>query len=562
RIVALPDEHLAGNGPGRSANGNFVLTGIHVSVAMGEGGAKSLSLQSAMADYSQDAFTPATLVRPGGRKTGWAIYPETGKPHFAAFELAEPLVTDGSPTVTLTLEFNSAFSQHSIGRFRVSASSQRVRNRKALPAPIAKILASAIEKRTPAEQDELRVYYRGQVSPDFREVAQALTKLKKQQADLDKEIPSAMVMQEMPKPRDTFILMRGQYDHFGDRVYPDVPASLPPLAKDAPHNRLGLAKWIVDPGNPLMSRVTVNRIWQSFFGSGIVKSSGDLGTQGDVPSHPELLDWLAVRFRDGDGSQAPWDVKALVRLMVTSATYRQSSHMTPEMAAQDPEDRLLERGPRFRLNAEFIRDQALAVSGLLNDRIGGKSVFPYQPAGLWEELMSRADGAKWTAQTYTQSHGKDLYRRGMYTFWKRTSPPPDLSTFDAPDREVCTVKRSRTNTPLQALILWNDPTYVEASRKMAERILTDAEAGTSTDSRLKYAFRLATARSPGEGELSVLRRVFNSQLDGYRNNPKAVDKLLAVGESPRNAELDQPTLAAWTMLCSTILNLDETVTRG
>jgi hypothetical protein len=369
-----------------------------------------------------------------------------------------------------------------------------------------------------------------------------------------------MVMQAMAKPRETHILVRGQYDKFGDEVKPNTPAALPAMRSDEQHNRLGLAEWIVDPANPLMARVTVNRLWQSFLGAGLVKTPGDFGTQGDMPSHPELLDWLACLFRDGDANTAKWDVKAMVRLIVTSSTYRQSSHLAPELLARDPEDRLLERGPRFRLNGEFIRDQALAVSGLLNDQIGGESVFPYQPPGLWEELMSRADGAKWTAQVYTPSHGKDLYRRSMYTFWKRTSPPPALSTFDAPDREVCTVKRSRTNTPLQALVLWNDPTYVEASRKMAERVMT--EAGPSVDQRIEFAFKLATSRDARPQELAVLHHIFESQLDAYRNDAKAVQKLLNVGEAPRNLELDPPRLAAWTMVCSTILNLDETVTRG
>jgi hypothetical protein len=250
----------------------------------------------------------------------------------------------------------------------------------------------------------------------------------------------------------------------------------------------------------------------------------------------------------------------LLRLIVTSATYRQSSAVTPQLLAKDPENRLLARGPRFRLQAEFIRDQALAVSGLLNDKIGGKSVSPYQPAGLWEELMSRADGANWTAQTYTQSHGPDLYRRTMYTFWKRTCPPPTLATFDAPDRETCTVRRARTNTPLQALILLNDPTYIEASRKLAERILT--EGGRTADERIAFAFRLATARKPSAKEIAVLRKIIDRQSAVYRNDRDAATRLLSVGESPRSETLDLAELAAWTTVASVILNLDETVTKG
>jgi hypothetical protein len=246
-------------------------------------------------------------------------------------------------------------------------------------------------------------------------------------------------------------------------------------------------------------------------------------------------------------------------LIVTSATYRQSSKVTPDHLAKDPENRLLARTSRLRLPAEFIRDQALAVSGLLNGEVGGASVFPYQPAGLWEELMSRADGANWTAQTYTPSKGKDLYRRTMYTFWKRTSPPPTLAAFDAPDREVCTVRRARTNTPLQALILLNDPTYVEASRKLAERLLAEA---TTVNGRIALAFRLATARPPRAEEVAVLKRVFESRLAKYRQDPTAAKKLLRVGESPVNEKLDPVELAAWAAVASVILNLDETVTRN
>ena len=271
-----------------------------------------------------------------------------------------------------------------------------------------------------------------------------------------------------------------------------TPAVLPPMPKDAPANRLGLAKWLTSAENPLTTRVIVNRYWQMYFGNGLVKTSEDFGSQGEPPSHPELLDWLAVEFRESG-----WDVKHIQKLIVMSATYRQSSVVTKELLQRDPENRLLARMTRLRLQAEFIRDQALAVSGLLNGEIGGASVSPYQPRGLWEELMSRADGDNWTAQKYKQSSGKDLYRRTMYTFWKRTCPPPSLTTLDAPDRETCVVRRSRTNTPLQALVLMNDPTYVEASRKLAERILT--EGGKTVDDQLTFAFRLATAQAEREG---------------------------------------------------------------
>jgi hypothetical protein len=284
-----------------------------------------------------------------------------------------------------------------------------------------------------------------------------------------------------------------------------------------------------------------------------------------LPSHPELLDYLATEFvspqrKSDQGEQlVAWDVKALLRMLVTSAAYRQSARVSPELLSKDPENRLLARGPRHRLQAEFIRDQALAVSGLLNKQIGGKSVSPYQPPGLWSELASRADGKNWTAQEYDQSHGADLYRRTMYTFWKRTSPPPQLSTFDAPDREICTVRRARTNTPLQALILLNDPTYVEASRKLAERMMK--EGGTSPESRFAFAFELATARKPNAREVTILRRVFDRHQQKYTANATAAQDLLAVGESPREEQLNAAELASYAMVASVILNLDETVTK-
>ncbi|MFM9962617.1 MAG: PSD1 and planctomycete cytochrome C domain-containing protein [Planctomycetaceae bacterium] len=402
-----------------------------------------------------------------------------------------------------------------------------------------------------------------------------LDRLRKQQTDLEQLIPTSMIMREMDQPRETFLLVRGQYDKPGEKVTAEVPAVLSRLPDGAPRNRLGLAQWLTHPSHPLTARVTVNRYWQSYFGTGLVKTSEDFGSQGEPPSHPELLDWLAAEFmgegargREGEGETVPsvvsqshrWDVKHLQRLIVTSATYRQLSRVTPALVARDPENRLLARGARHRLPAEGIRDLALSVSGLLQHKLGGPSVSPYQPAGLWEELMARADGKNWTAQEYSQSHGADLYRRTMYTFWKRTCPPAQLATFDAPDRETCTVRRARTNTPLQALVLMNDPTYVEASRKFAERILL--EGGATLDQRITFAFRLATARRPTPRELTVLRRVFEQQLARFQADPATATKLLSVGEAARNEQLPIAELAAWSAIANLILNLDETVTKG
>jgi len=406
--------------------------------------------------------------------------------------------------------------------------------------------------RIKSHQARLSEYYLTVVAPErYRKLYAQLKGLQEKKRKLQESIPTVMVMAEMKKPRDTFVLGRGQYDNPGEKVTPGVPGFLPPLPPGAPPDRLTLAKWLVDPGNPLTARVAVNRAWQSVFGTGIVKTAEDFGTQGEPPSHPELLDWLASEFvRTG------WDVKGLERLIVTSATYRQSSRATPEMAESDPENRLLARGPRFRLPAEEIRDNVLAASGLLNPKIGGPSVYPYQPKGLWEEM---AFGEGFSAQTYVPSTGADLYRRSMYTIWKRTVPPPSLTTFDAPDREKCTARRSRTNTPLQALVLLNDPTYVEASRALAQRAMT--EAGKDPTKRIDYVFRLATARTPQPQERQVLMTIEKQELTEYRHDKASALKLLAVGESKYNAKLDPAELAAWTTVASTVLNLDETITK-
>jgi hypothetical protein len=430
-----------------------------------------------------------------------------------------------------------------------------------VPPNIKAVLAVAPEKRNDGQMAELRTYYRVHFAPEFKLQADELEGLRKTRAELENKVPTTMVMAERPQPRETFMLVRGQYDKKGEQVLAGVPGFLSPLPSGAPANRLGLARWLVDRGHPLTARVAVNRSWQMLFGTGLVKTSEDFGTQGELPSHPDLLDWLAVEFMDptAPGAQHAWDIKSIVRLVVTSATYRQSSAVTREVLAKDPENRLLARGARFRLPAELVRDQALAIGGLLRESIGGRSVSPYQPPGLWEELMSREDGANWTAQKYVQDHGDDLYRRTMYTFWKRTSPPPSLATFDAPDRETCTVRRARTNTPLQALVLMNDPTYVEAARKLAERILLEAR---STEDRIALAFRLATARRPSDTELGVLGELYHAQLERYRTDTPAALRLLSVGESPRDPTLDPAEYAAWTMVGSAVLNLDETVTKG
>ncbi len=414
------------------------------------------------------------------------------------------------------------------------------------------VLSGVTGKRSRDEAAYLRDYFLTYAAPETLRTANAeLKALRLERTELQKTVPSAMVMGEMKVPRDTFVLARGDYRNQTEKVQPGVPSMLPPLPEGAPLSRLTLARWLVDPKHPLTARVAVNRFWQSYFGLGIVKTQEDFGVQGEPPVHPELLDWLATEFiRTG------WDIRAMQRLIVTSATYRQSSVVTPALHDRDPDNRLLARGPRGRLPAELVRDTALAASGLLNTEIGGPSVLPYQPKGLWEEM---AFGEGFSAQSYVQSHGPELYRRGMYTFWKRTVPPASLATFDAPDREKCTARRALTNTPLQALVLMNDPTYVEAARALAQRVII--EGGKDDSARLTYAFRLATARKPTGGESGVLRRLLQQRLDGFRKDPRAAAKLIAIGESPRDTRLDAVQLAAWTTVTSAILNLDETITK-
>jgi hypothetical protein len=422
----------------------------------------------------------------------------------------------------------------------------------AIHYPIQTILSGVSGKRSREENARVRDYFLTYAAPvALQKLYAELNDLRKQKEALDKAIPTVMVMSEMEKPRETFVLGRGDYRNKTDKVLPDVPAVLSPLPQGAPPNRLGLAKWLVTPSHPLTARVAVNRYWQMYFGIGIVKTSENFGVQGEPPVHPELLDWLATEF-----TRTGWDVKAMQRLIVTSATYRQSSRVAPSLLEKDPENRLLARGARLRLPAETVRDNALAVSGLLNADIGGPSVFPYQPKGLWDEL---AFGDGFSAQSFTPSTNKDLYRRSMYTFWKRTVPPPQLTTFDAPDREKCTARRVLTNTPLQALVLMNDPTYIEAARWLAQRAMT--EGGRNVGSRISFAFRGATARMPSPKEAHVLRNLFQQQLAHYRGDKKAAIDLLGVGESKWDAKLDASELAAWTIVVSAILNLDETITK-
>jgi hypothetical protein len=415
---------------------------------------------------------------------------------------------------------------------------------------LAEILKTPAADRSAAQLDQLRRYYLETSDPEYRQWKGTLAELARNKAEFEKSFPATMVMAEMPQPRQAFLLKRGQYDQPGEQVTPGVPGSLPALPKDAPTNRLGLAQWLVDPAHPLTARVAVNRWWQMLFGAGLVETVEDFGAQGAWPTHPELLDHLAVEF---SGGQPAWDVKALLKQIVLSATYRQSSHVSRALLERDPKNHLLARGPRFRLPAETLRDNALAISGLLSETIGGPSVKPYQPDGLWQDVSVERRAV------YQRDKGADLYRRGMYTYWKRTCPPPGMTTFDAPDRETCTIRRARTNTPLQALVLMNDPTYLEAARKLAERALK--EGGDTDATRLTHVFRLCVARDPRASESTVLLKVLAQAKQNFVAVPQSAEKLLAVGDAPRDPKLDVSELAAWTTLANVVLSLDETITK-
>ena len=411
----------------------------------------------------------------------------------------------------------------------------------------AQIAALAPGERSAAQERKLRwAYLSTMAARPVKDAWGDLQRLRLEREDFVAALPTVMVMDERAAVRPTHILHRGAFDAPRERVAPGLPAALPPLPASLPNNRLGLARWLTAPGHPLTARVTVNRFWQMLFGRGIVATVEDFGSQGAAPSHPELLDWLAVDFVENG-----WDVKRLLKTIMMSAAYRRSSKQTAEALARDPENILLARMPRLRLPAESIRDQALAVAGLLNPEIGGPSVKPYQPAGLWKELSN------WGA--YENDHGGKLYRRSLYTFWKRTLGPPAMLAFDSADRESCVVREVRTNTPIQALNLMNDVTYGEASRLFAERMIR--EGGGRADARLAYGFELATARRPAAAESRILLRALRRYEDRYRTAPADAEKFLAQGEHPRDESIDAPQLAAYAAVAGMILNLDETITR-
>lgn len=566
-LETLPDPSLPNQSLGRYPNGNFVLTDIDAVIT-----SQSLKeplkadFSRAESDYDQNGYPVKAIV--DGKSTrkekntkGWAIDGPTRRdPTKAMFIAASPLAVPASATLTITLR-HDAIGGHNIGRFRLSISSMPGESLKldgtSFPASLRSALMVNPSERTDEQRLEISTYFRQHGDTVLKQAEQAVADAIKVRDAYEDAFPMVMVMKEKPAPRDAFLLIRGEYDRVGEKVTRGLPAAFPPMPEDQAMDRLGLARWLVSRDHPLTARVWVNRLWEDFFGTGLVKSSENLGSQSDWPSHPELLDWLAAEFMspsspsgNDDLPGVAWDMKAMRKMIVMSATYRQSSQVT---SAHDPENRLLARGPRFRLPAETVRDQALAISGLLATKIGGPSVRPYMPEGVWDETSRYGN-----LRGYKNDTDDGLYRRGMYTIWKRTAASPSMMLFDAPSREVCTVRRSRTNTPLQALVLLNEVTFVEAARKLAERMMA---SGKSVEERLAYGFRLATARHPTTLEMSVLRDGFEDDLIRFEASPGDTDQLLGFGNSQSEKTLNRSEHAAYTLAANVILNLDEVVTR-
>jgi len=547
RIEVLPDESLPNNGPGRgvimSEGGDFLLSEISASAApwLAPDAATRLVLQNPTVDYSQPGRTPDQTMD-GKRDTGWSIKGGEGKAHAVVYEFAEPLSHDGGTLLNLVME-QFYVHNHTIGRFRVSATTEPLPIvASGVPAEIESILVKVRDSAALLAQEEVSL------KDHYLSIAPELADAHKQIADMRKAMPkfaTTQVLQEREAPRATHVYHRGEFLSPKHEVTPGVLAVLPPMDPAAPKTRLALARWIVSEENPLTARVAVNRLWQTYFGRGIVASVEDFGARGDKPTHPELLDWLAIEFvRRG------WDLKDMTRMLVTSATYRQSSAVTPERLAADPGNEWLSRAPRYRVEAEFVRDIALSASGLLSSKIGGPSIKPPLPDGA---LSMVYPGEGWNV-----AEGEDRYRRGMYVYWKRTLPYPAASVFDAPARDVATVTRTRSSTPLQALTLLNDPVFVEAAQAFAKRVVAfDGDDAA----RIRYAFMLCVSRPPDGEETKRIAEFLNAQRANAKDPEGPTLALAADGTDPAKNEKNLE-LAAWTVTCRALLNLDETITKG
>ena len=551
RLDALHHESFTNGGLARSDSGNFVLTDISLVISAPDGTEVTPEIASAQAEFEQGSLT-IEKAYDGNSNTGWAVLnPGNMKiDRSAMFLLDAPIAVAESSTLTVTLKFESPHKFHQMNWFRLSATSDTkptLDGKNEIPAEVLAALKLEPQNRSAELKAALNKFYT-ETASEVVQLDQQIEKTKTALTNHIKGYLETMVMRELPKPRETYRLQRGAWDNPDKslELTAGVPAVLPALPETAPPNRLTLARWLVDRENPLTARVTVNRFWQQFFGTGLVKTTEDFGTQGALPSHPELLDWLAVEFVDSG-----WNVKHMIKLIVTSATYQQSSRVTPEQHERDPYNRLLARGPRYRLSSLALRDQALFLSGLLHEEVGGKPVKPYQPEGVWLEMTLGKI-------KYEQDHGEDLYRRSIYIFWRRSVGPTML--FDSSARQVCTVKQSRTNTPLHALTMMNETAYLEAARKMAERIMK--EGGAEDLSRLNYAFRLATSRQPSDKEQQALLKTLKTVREKMVAEEQAVNDLLSIGESAVDETFERKELATYTAVMNMILNLDEVLTRG
>jgi len=542
RLEVLP-ETSSNTGPGRSGNGNFLLTGFELTVQSAEGASsRTVTFSKASADFSQKDWAVAGAID-ADPKTGWAISPQNKRRHVAVFECAEPLVLNAGDTLVFTLDQQFG-NQHTLLRFRLSATSA--------PLPLSPSLIDdgvAIAWNTPpvhrtsAHQAALAAYFRDEVDPDARKLRQPLDAFAKTEPKYPET--KVAVLAERPTPRETHVHVRGDFLRPGPRVEPATPKVLHPFAaRGATPDRLDLAHWLVDERNPLTSRVTVNHIWKHLFGRGLVVSVNNFGTQGERPSHPELLDWLATEF-----PRLGWSRKALLKLIVTSATYQQSSDYRPDLVEVDPLNTLLARQSRLRLEAEIIRDAHLTASGLLARKVGGPSVRPPLPADI--AALGYANSVKWR-----ESEGEDRFRRGMYIFFQRTVPYPMLMTFDAPNSTATCTRRDRSNTPLQALTLWNDPVFFDAARALAQRLMVEP----TPDAQLERAFEICLARSPSEAELARLRQLYDDQKRLTLEQPDSATAILGVGGDTA-LPTDPMAQASLVATVRTIMNLDEFITR-
>jgi hypothetical protein len=537
RIVVLDEEH-------RPVWTEAVAGVPTPSTALAVGGAREVTFAAAYADYSQPSFEAAHVLDnkdPANR--GWAVGGRVGQPHELTLVPASPIAIEPGSRLTVTIRQTSRFDEHLIGRFRIAVSDdERAGEYAHIPEGIRGTLKTAPGRRTAEQQSELVRYYLYSAAPELKSERERLDGLRSRLADM-KPGATVPILRELAAGhrRTTRIQRRGNYLDLGAEVGPGIPAAFS-TSKETPADRLGLARWLVSAENPLTARVIANRHWEQVFGTGIVATSEEFGMQGDPPTHPELLDWLATELM-----RMRWQLKPYVRLLVTSATYRQSSRVTPDRLERDPDNRLLSRGPRVRLDAEAVRDQALVVVGLLVGKIYGPPVRPPQPpSGLTAAFGSGID--------WQTSQGDDRYRRGLYTAWRRSSPYPSMATFDAPNREVCTVRRSRTNTPLQALVTLNDPVFVEAAQALARRM---ALGGNTDAERAALGFRLSLCRPPGKQELDRLVGLQRAAREAFAKDPEKARQMATDPLGPATEGTDLADLAAWTVVGNVLLNLDE-----